>query len=131
MKALVASLAGLLALAAPGAPRLAPPPAMALLAALESGDLDAARATLAQGATIADSTSGRGEESSVAALSAYARGCTRTNLTWEYDAPDSQKGTVSAFWSCSSRAPSMTFIWTDGPRVVWVQFGVPAPQASE
>ena len=131
MTALVGSLAGLLALTAIDAPRPAPAPAIALLTALDAGDLDAARATLAEGATIADSSSGRGEETSIAALSAYARGCMRTNLTWEYDSPESEKAAVSAFWSCPSRAPSMTFIWTDGPRVVWVQFGVPAPQASE
>jgi len=131
---LVNSLAGILALAAVEAPAASaspPPAAIALLSALESGDLNAARATLADDATIADSSSGRGVESSITALAEYARGCARTDLTWEYDsqAPDRAAATIT--WRCPSRAPNQAMVWTAGARVVWVQFGLPAPEISQ
>lgn len=131
MTALVISLASLLALAAADAPRPAPPPALALLTALESGDLEAARATLADDVMIADSRIAGREQSTLESLSGYARGCTRSDLEWDYDSGAPERAAVSLTWRCPSHAPSMAFIWTDGPRVVWVQFGLPAEESSE
>jgi hypothetical protein len=108
-----------------------PAPAVALLTALEAGDLDAARATLADDVMIADSRIGGGEQSTIASLSEYARGCTRTDLRWDYNSYEPEKAAVSLIWGCPSHAPSMVFIWTDGARVVWVQFGLPRQDASE
>ncbi len=119
-----------LALAAFALADAPPAPAVALLAALESGDLSGTRATLADDATIADSRGGRGVESSIEALSDYARGCARTDLTWEYDSAEPERAAVTVTWSCPSRAPSQAFVWTVGTRVVWVQFGLPAPDLS-
>jgi len=128
---LVNSLAGLLAMAGVEAPASPPPAVIALVAALESGDLSAARATLAEDATIADSSSGRGAESSLAALAEYARGCARTDLTWEYDSQERHRAAATITWRCPSRAPNQAMIWTAGPRVVWVQFGLPGPEISQ
>lgn len=125
------ALAGLLALAAFAPPAAPPPAAVALLSALESGDVSAARATLADDARIADSGSGTGAVSSIEALSDYARGCARTDLTWEYDSAEPERAAVTVTWSCPSRAPSQAFVWTAGTRVVWVQFGLPAPDLSQ
>ncbi len=125
------ALAGLLALAAFAPPDGPPPAAVALLSALESGDVSAARATLADDATIADSSSGTGAESTLASLSEHARGCTRSDLSWEYDSAQPQNASVSLIWNCPSRAPSQTFVWTAGARVVWVQFGLSAPETSQ
>jgi hypothetical protein len=122
----VSLFAALLAIAAPAQSDAAPPAAVALLSAIESGDADAARALLAREATIADSSSGTGELSTLEALSAYGRGCTHSDLVWEHD-PESGNAVATLNWSCPSRAPSQTFVWTSGPRVTWVQFGLPAP----
>lgn len=105
-----------------------PPAAVALVSALESGDLAAARATLAEEITIADSSSGTGQESSFEALSTYARGCARSNLSWDHDSAEPANATISFTWTCPSRAPTQTLIWTAGERVVWVQFGLRDPE---
>ena len=116
-----AGLAALVVLAAPATP---PPSAVALLSALESGDLAAARATLADEVAIMDSSSGTDVRSSIEALAPYARGCARSDLSWEYDADDSARAAVTATWTCPSHAPGRAFVWTAGARVVWVQFGM-------
>ena len=125
------SFASLLAAAALASPESPPAAAIALLSALESGDLNAARATLAEDAMIADSSSGRGVESSITALSEYARGCARTDLTWEYDSHEPDRAAVTVTWRCPSRAPNQALVWTAGTRVVWVQFGLPAPETED
>lgn len=122
----LAGLAAFAALAAPAAPA-APPAAVALLSALESGDLAAARATLADDVAIMDSSSGADLRSSIEALAQYARGCARSDLSWEYDADDATRAAVTVTWTCPSHAPGQAFVWTAGTQVVWVQFGMPLP----
>lgn len=119
-------IAALLAIAALAPAAAPPPPAVALLAAIESGDVAAARALLADEATIADSSSGTGQGSSLEALSAYGRGCTHSDLIWDQDSATGNS-VATLNWSCPSHAPSQAWIWTSGPRVTWVQFGLPAP----
>jgi hypothetical protein len=122
------AFAGLLALAAFAAPSSPPPSAVALLSALESGDVGAARATLADDVTIMDSSSGRDVPSSLEALADYARGCRRSDLDVQYDSEDPRRGATTVTWTCPSHAASQAFVWTAGTRVVWVQFGMPLPQ---
>jgi hypothetical protein len=124
----VNSVARLFALAAFAAPASPPPTAIALLSALESGDLSAARATLAQDVTIMDSSSGSDVASSIEALTDYARGCQRSDVSTEYDSDDPQRAAVTVTWTCPSHPPGQAFIWTAGPRVGWIQFGMPLPQ---
>lgn len=118
----------LFALAAVAQADAPPPAAVALLSAVESGDVNGARAVLAEEAMIADSSSGTGQESSLPALFDYGRGCTRSNLTWDHDPTEPENAVVSLTWSCPSRAPSQTVVWTEGARVAWVQFGLPDPE---
>jgi hypothetical protein len=101
-----------------------------LLSALESGDLGAARATLADDVMIMDSSTGSDVNSSIGALADHARGCQRSDVSWEYDTEDSARAAVTLTWTCPSHPPSQAFVWTAGTRVVWVQFGMPVPQAS-
>jgi SnoaL-like domain len=123
----MSAFAGLAALAVFAAPAAPPTAAVALLSALESGDLAAARATLADEVAIMDSSGGTDARSSLEALAQYARGCARSDLSWEYDADDSARAAVTFTWTCPSHAPGQAFVWTAGARVVWVQFGMPPP----
>jgi hypothetical protein len=122
------SFGSLLAVVAFGAPASPPPAAVTLLSALESGDVSAARATLAQDVTIMDSSSGSDVASSIEALADYARGCRRGDVSVEYDSEDPRRGAVTVTCTCPTRAPGQAFVWTEGTRVVWVQFGMPLPQ---
>jgi hypothetical protein len=126
----VSAFAGFTALAALAAPATPPPSAVALLSALESGDLGAARATLADEVAIMDSSSGTDVRSSIEALASYARGCARSDFSWDYDADDPARAAVTLTWTCPSHAASQAFVWTTGTGVVWVQFGMPLPQPS-
>jgi len=102
----------------------APPVAAStLLSALASGDLPAARATLADDVVIMDETAGNPAASSLEAFERYVRGCEREDLTWDVDAVDPQRAAVSASWSCPSRPAAQAFIWSVGPRIVHIQFG--------
>jgi hypothetical protein len=122
------AFAGFLALAAFAAPSSPPPTAVALLSALESGDIGAARATLADDVTVMDARSGADVASSIEALTDYARGCRSSDVSADYDSDDPQRAAVTVTWTCPSRAPGQAFVWTAGTRVVWVQFGMPRPQ---
>ena len=101
-----------------------PASATALLAAVASGDVEAARRTLTDDATIADSSSGRGAESSLEAFMGDVRGCTQVALSWENIEEGTGAGTVT--WRCPSRQGTQALIWTDPRGVVWIQFGFPA-----
>lgn len=121
----------LLAIAALAVPASPPSAAVALLSALESGDMSAAGATLAEDVVIMDSSTGSGVQSSLAALADFVRGCERTDLTWEYDAEDHERAAVTVSWTCPSREPSQAFVWTARSGVVHIQFGLPLPQPGQ
>jgi hypothetical protein len=108
-----------------------PEAATRLLAAVGSGDLAAARATLAEDAPVIDSRTGSFVTSTLEAFAEYVRPCRQSDLYWDADAEDPGRAAVTVTRDCPSGQSSEDFIWTQGERVVHVQFGLPlGPSAS-
>jgi hypothetical protein len=120
--------AGLLALAAFSAAVDAPPPVSALLEAVRSGDLAAAQATLSEDAVIMDERSGEPVSSTLRAFVDAVRACEPGIVSAGRDEADPERAAATISWSCPSASRSESLVWTQGPRVVWIQFGMPAPE---
>jgi len=118
----------LLVAAAPAPADTPPAAATGLLTAVASGDLAAAGATLAEDVAIMDSSGASPAASSLDAFAASVRGCAQGEPSWDVDGEDRMRAAVTVRWTCPSRPGSEALIWTAGPRVVWIQFGLPIPQ---
>lgn len=103
-----------------------PASAIALLSAVASGEVEAARRTLTSDALIGDSSSGRSTQSSLEAFMGNIRGCTQVALSWENI--DEGRGAGRVSWRCPSRQRTHALIWTDARGVVFIQFGLPAQE---
>jgi hypothetical protein len=100
----------------------------AFLAAAASGDLAAARAALGDHITIMDSRGAAPVESSLEAFADYARGCRAGDPAFELDPRERERAALTITWTCPSRAATQDMIWMQSGRVVWIQFGSPAPE---
>ena len=120
-------VASLLASAALAEPRIPPAPVTDFLAAVHSSDLPAARAILAEDVTIMDNRAAAPVASSLEAFASYARDCERTDLTWDVE-PEIDRAAAVVSWTCASGDRRQDMIWTHGPRIVWIQFGLPQLQ---
>ena len=122
---MIASILVTIALAAPEA---RPAAAAPFLTAVASGDLGAARALLAEEVTIMDDRAGNPVASTLEAFADYVRGCERTGLFSDVDAGPPERAAASVTWTCPSREAANASIWTEGARVVWIQFRMTPPQ---
>jgi hypothetical protein len=112
-------VAAVLAAAAPAVPEM-PAAVTRLLSAASAGDLAGGRATLAESAVIMDARSEPAAAATLESYVGYVRDCRRTETFIEVDG---SRAVVTARWQCPS-GPTEDFIWTDGPGVVHIQFGL-------
>jgi hypothetical protein len=123
----IASLLTAATMAAAQVPPEAPPAAVTdFLAAVRSSDLPAARAIVAGDAPIMDNRDETPVESSLEGYAGYANDCERTAVNAQYDHDDQERAAVVVEWTCRSDGRRQDFIWTEGRRIVWIQFGLPA-----
>ena len=122
-----ALLLAVVALAAQDSEGIPPATASAFLSAIASDDLRAARALLSDDVTIMDDRRGDPVASTLEGFTAHVRDCERTELTWGVDRGDPSKAAITVAWTCPSREPASAFVWTDGAKVVWIQFNLEAP----
>lgn len=96
-------------------------PAAALLRALASNDLAAARATLAPDVMFMDG-SNPSSSLSLDSFAASIRDCRQTDRSSEADRDEPSRTAVTVTWTCPARGSAQTFIWTSGAKVVAVQY---------
>ena len=103
-----------------------PPPVAALLAAARSGDIPAARATLSEDVVIMDERGGEPAASTIQAFVEAMRRCEPSIFSMGRDEDDPERSALTISWICPSAPRSESLVWTHGPRIVWIQFGMPA-----
>jgi len=101
-----------------------PVAARLFLDAVAAGDVDRARATLAQDVLISDQRGLKPVSSRLKAFVEHIRGCRRTDTSTDYDTTGGAeaRAAVIVHWTCPSRGTIEAFVWTAGRQVAAITF---------